>query len=335
VRVHSAGLLAALLLASLAAAQDGRQPVNRGDARVAVVETLVTDKKGNYLRDLTAKEFRVWEDGKEQPVTGASLHSDAASRKPEERNYMLVLFDNTSTDSERQKQIKTALAEFSADPRVPVWLGVAVYNGALSILQDFTADAGLVRKAVEDMPTPHRMTRAAGGTNSNADQDVLMARTFFIRLASLVKGMAPAPGRRALVLLVGGLYVPDLAIPEFKAAITACNQANTAIYPLDLTGLTERAAASGAPGRPVSIDTGINTREVLNTLAADTGGFVVRDSNDFAAGLRSVAAEHREYYTVAYTPTQNAKAGCRELRVRVSRRGAKVRARDSYCVSAP
>jgi VWFA-related protein len=164
-----------------------------------------------------------------------------------------------------------------------------------------------------------------------------MARTFLIRLGALAKGMAPVPGRKALVLLNGGLYIPDLAIPEFKAAIAACNQANAAIYPVELRGLTSRATertpASSAPGGMSSIDTGINTREALNALAADTGGFVIRNSNDFAAGLRSIAAERREYYTVGYTPKQNAKPGCHELRVRVSRGGAQVRARNSYCVA--
>jgi VWFA-related protein len=163
-----------------------------------------------------------------------------------------------------------------------------------------------------------------------------MARTFLIRLGALAKGMAPVPGRKALVLLNGGLYIPDLAIPEFKAAIAACNQANVAIYPVELRGLTSRSTAqtptSSAPGGMASIDTGIDTREALDTLAADTGGFVTRNSNDFAAGLRRIAAERRESYTVAYTPRQNAKPGCHDLRVKVSRGGAQVRARDSYCV---
>lgn len=331
-RLHSAGSIAVLLLACMAAAQDGRQTVSRGDARGAVVETIVTDKKGNYLRDLTAKEFRVWEDGKEQPVTGVSLQSGAASREPEDRNYMLVLFDNTSADNEHQTQIKAALAEFAGDRREQVWLGVAVYNGGLSIAQDFTTDADRVRKAVEDVPA----ATARLSTNPTAAQDVLMARTFLIRLAALGKGLAPVPGRKAVVLLIGGLYVPDSALPEFKAAIAACNQANAAIYPVELRGLTSRATertpASSAPGGMSSIDTGINTREALNALAADTGGFVIRNSNDFAAGLRSIAAERRESYTVTYTSRQNDKTGCHSLRVKVSRGGAQVRARNSYCV---
>ena len=30
------------------------------ETRVVLVDTVVTDKKGNYIRDLTADDFKVW-----------------------------------------------------------------------------------------------------------------------------------------------------------------------------------------------------------------------------------------------------------------------------------
>ena len=38
-----------------------------------LVDTVVTDKKGNYVRDLTVKDFKVWEDNKEQPIKNFSF----------------------------------------------------------------------------------------------------------------------------------------------------------------------------------------------------------------------------------------------------------------------
>ena len=61
------------------AATPADQTVIRTETRVVLVDAVVTDKKGNYVRDLTAKDFRVWEDNKEQPVTSFSFEADAAS----------------------------------------------------------------------------------------------------------------------------------------------------------------------------------------------------------------------------------------------------------------
>jgi hypothetical protein len=51
----------------------------KSETRLVLVDTVVTDKKGNYVRDLTAKDFKVWEDNKEQAVTSFSLEDERAS----------------------------------------------------------------------------------------------------------------------------------------------------------------------------------------------------------------------------------------------------------------
>src|SRR5208283_1940600 len=54
-------------------------PVIKAETRLVLVDTVVTDKKGNYIRDLTQKDFRVWEDNKEQQVKSFSFEADSAS----------------------------------------------------------------------------------------------------------------------------------------------------------------------------------------------------------------------------------------------------------------
>ena len=56
-----------------AAAPDNGSPTIHAETRLVVVDTVVTDKKGNYIRDLTAKDFKVWEDNKEQPIKNFSF----------------------------------------------------------------------------------------------------------------------------------------------------------------------------------------------------------------------------------------------------------------------
>src|SRR5579863_3915871 len=63
-------------------------PVIRAETRLVLVDAVVTDKKGNYIRDLAQKEFKVWEDGKEQTLTSFSYEERASSTNAQPR-YMV------------------------------------------------------------------------------------------------------------------------------------------------------------------------------------------------------------------------------------------------------
>ena len=43
-------------------ASDSSTPVFKAETRLVLVDTVVTDKKGNYITDLTINDFKVWED---------------------------------------------------------------------------------------------------------------------------------------------------------------------------------------------------------------------------------------------------------------------------------
>src|ERR1039458_9302158 len=62
-----------------AAAATADIPVIRTETRLVLVDSVVTDKKGNYVRDLTQTDFKVWEDGKEQAITSFSFEESAGS----------------------------------------------------------------------------------------------------------------------------------------------------------------------------------------------------------------------------------------------------------------
>ena len=43
--------------------------VFKTEARLVPVDVVVQDKKGNYVHDLEMKDFKLWEDNKEQTIT--------------------------------------------------------------------------------------------------------------------------------------------------------------------------------------------------------------------------------------------------------------------------
>ena len=66
-------------------------------------------------------------------------------------------------------------------------------------------------------------------------------------------------------------------------------------------------------------------------LASDTGGFSVRDTNDFAAGAVRIGRESRTHYLLGYDPGDISRDGrFRKIEVRLRRKGLTVRARRGY-----
>ena len=60
-----------------AAAQAPTQAI-RTETREVRVDVVVTDKKGEYVTDLTQKDFKVYEDNKEQSIINFSFGADPA-----------------------------------------------------------------------------------------------------------------------------------------------------------------------------------------------------------------------------------------------------------------
>src|SRR5882762_1839076 len=82
------------------------------ETREVLVDAVVTDKKGNYIRDLAQKDFKVWEDGKEQAVSSFSFEESADSGSANPRPHYMVLFDNSTMNPGDQVQARAAAAKF-------------------------------------------------------------------------------------------------------------------------------------------------------------------------------------------------------------------------------
>src|SRR5271154_3011243 len=90
-----------------------QQPVIRRESKLVLVDAVVTDKKGDYVHDLTQKDFKVYEDNKEQQVTTFSTGSDAALQANNgQKRYLILFFDNSSMAAPDQIQARGAAAKF-------------------------------------------------------------------------------------------------------------------------------------------------------------------------------------------------------------------------------
>jgi VWFA-related protein len=304
-RLRALALLAAAVGMTGAApgqeAGSGRTVI-RSETRLVLVDAVVTDKKGAYVRDLKAKEFRVWEDNKEQTITNVGFQADAAGTAGQ-KGYLILLFDNASMDAVGQAEAKQAATRMlgleGAEDRMTA---VAVFNRAIGIVQNFTGDAERLTQAVAKIPPAVGRIRssaaAAGGGFASADTrgssdpfggvarspgqpsngagDIDMARSFLLSLANLARGVAGVPGRKTLVWFTGGFGYN--AAPDLQTAVNACNRANVAVYPVDTRGLGRLRGSLGWSGGDWA---GLLSRAGISLAA----GPVLRMAESMTAGL--------------------------------------------------
>ena len=158
-------------------------------------------------------------------------------------------------------------------------------------------------------------------------------------LARAVDSLRLAPGRKAAILLSKG-FIYDTNLRGFKDVSRAAREANVAIFFVDARGLEAGTSQSAAEaiGQTDARDIGWATAGIeleaagAVTVAEETGGFAVRNTNDLSAGIRRIADESRSYYLVGYTPRESRRDGrFHKIQVRVNRPGLTVRARKGYC----
>src|SRR5258707_3867142 len=232
--------------------------VIRKESRLVLVDAVVTDKKGNYVRDLTDKDFKIYEDNKEQPVASFSSGADISVQAKGQKHYLILFFDNSSMAAPDQIQARGAAAKFvQANAGPDRMMAVVDFGGKLHIVQNFTANPDALTAAVKGVKYSSVDSNAADASSSlgpvtvastglsslsNAEAD-FGARTMLLSVRSLAKNLRTVPGRKMLVLFSAGFAVTAENESELTATIDACNKANVAIYSLDVRGL--KAAQNG------------------------------------------------------------------------------------------
>jgi len=170
------------------------------------------------------------------------------------------------------------------------------------------------------------------------------------------QALAGFPGRKSLIWASGGFpfSVSDntmqLApagrdsltdvLPMYEHTWQLLNDAQIALYPVDVKGLQVSTAPSVAvrnPGRNYARNMSwrqMDTQSTLQTFASMTGGRAYYNSNDLVKGFRDAVHDSAEYYMLGYyLDRSKTKAGWRTLAVKVKRDHVDVRARSGFFVT--
>jgi VWFA-related protein len=241
--------------------------VIKAESRVVAVDAVVTDKKGNYVRDLTQPEFKVFEDKQEQPIVNFSNAS--AGPGADATRYLVLFFDDSTMSAASQMWARKAAAHFidstASSRRL---MAIVEYGGTIHVSQNFTANTDRLKQVVANINSgsihpnepiaPPQLAFGSGapaGSLGNSESD-FAARSMLLALRSLAKNLLSVPGRKTLILFSEGFPLTPDRQSELTATIDACNKANVAIYPMDAAGLQvspgglDPSAPLGQPGAP-------------------------------------------------------------------------------------
>ncbi len=156
-----------------------------------------------------------------------------------------------------------------------------------------------------------------------------------------IQSLSGIKGRKAMILVSQG-FVYDVQLSEMKDVVLDSRRHNVPIYFIDTRGLQGLPEAfTAAFGRPIEVQDVVavladlsRDAEGSEALAFDTGGFVVKNSNDLSGGINRVSAESRTYYLLGYNPSDlrnDGKFRKIEVKLRPGRgKGLTVRARRGY-----
>src|SRR5579871_2578050 len=84
----------------------GGDTVIRSETRLVLVDAVAVDKKNKFVSDLTQKDFKIWEDGKEQKITSFSLESSGVTPDRSQKHYIVLFFDTTTINPSSQLYLR-------------------------------------------------------------------------------------------------------------------------------------------------------------------------------------------------------------------------------------
>ncbi len=160
-------------------------------------------------------------------------------------------------------------------------------------------------------------------------------------LRDVLEGLAATRGRKSVILVSEGFF-KDLESDGFQGVVAAARRANAALYFINVTGLEGIPGETAEHGTYIpGIDQGIVMANQLmdaagaEAMAADTGGFTIKNRNDIESGFRRIAAETRNYYLLGYNPPAGkSDSKFRKIQVKVKRPSVEVRSRKGYYPSS-
>lgn len=310
-------------------------------AREVLLPVMVVDKKGALVKNLTAGDFTLTEDGRPQVIKSFTTESNLP--------FQIGLLVDTSRsvmpamDAERKAAEKFVDLMLPADPSAGAAAGAPSpqaskaipgsqaflihFDREVELIEDFTNSRSKLDQEIDEMgPTAGQRNNSQGPESSTDDREYGQPQSprdgtqlydaIYLSADDLMKSKS---GRRALVIFSDGA---DRGSKEtMNDAVDAADRANLEVCTIYFKGEAERqqngfpgghrgGMGGGWPGgggsgrRGPASEAGVDGRKIMQEIAQRTGGmfFEAKKKDNLDEIYGLIAAGLQQEYLLTYTP---------------------------------
>ena len=185
---------------------------------------------------------------------------------------------------------------------------------------------------VEEMSALNAVFGAAEGSPTFVEE--LYGSLTFYRYIRLAQTLGRFPGKKAVVLFSAGMRIDDANLDLVSRFAAEAMKARVSFYTVDTRRLTVSpeydAESSAAPSR-LAAEAFQDEQDGLYTLAKNSGGKAIQNTNKLGEIFDAVLEDSSEYYILGYYPKDVSKQGrFRKIRVEVDRERLHLDYRKGY-----
>jgi len=247
------------------------------------------------------------------------------------RRLLVLFFDLTAMPPPDQLRAFGAADKFiRTQMKSPDLLAIMIFDskGAVKVLRDFTNERNQLLDTIQKLMFPDDNYNDTADTGVAFGQDSSEFNIFntdrkLAALQTAINMLKSVDGQKALVYFASGLQLNGTYNQaQLSATVNAAIRANVAFFPVDARGLVASLplgdASQRSPGgigmysgaTAMASMTGFQgSQDTLFALAGDTGGKVMLDNNDLAAGIVQAEQAITSYYIIGYYPPTSALDG--------------------------
>jgi VWFA-related protein len=293
-------------------AQEQNKPVGITKVQTNIVRLYLTvrDKHNAIVPNLTKNDFRVYEDGQEQPIA-------IFSKDMNEPLTMAMMIDTSGSQQDLLGAEKETASEFLRQVLRKDDLAMLLsFDTEVNLLADFTDSQDLLERGLNRAeinapvdPGPLPNANQAGTVLYDAIYETCRDK------------LADQAGRKAMIILTDAQ--DEGSTHTLDDAIEAAQQANAVVHIL----LIAEPMGYFMSGQMY------NGASVAAKIARETGGRVItiHKSKDLDKAFQQLSEELRSQYIIGYYPTNRTTDGSfRKIKVETTTAGLKALTREGY-----
>ena len=265
-------------------AENEPQDVVKIDTDLVAVDIVATDPKGRLVRNLKREDFKLFEDGVEEPIASFNVEKIAGTPRPVAIVFALDL--SGSMTAEEIDRVADAMREFSRQlAEHPAVFSVMTFGMHVKTLQALTSDRDKLERAFG------RLGHEPNGLSTHAYDAVDDAVRMLARHAPLTREHQLV--KRAVVVITDGFPVGDVVSPE--TVIERANAADTSVYVVTMPSYSQVLTSVKLTPLPTPLD--------VSGLVEKTGGrSIYANTGDLGALFRAIAEEVSSAYVLGFYP---------------------------------